>query len=207
MTAVEVLGLLKKFDVPLIETRDVAEILRISKDSAAKYLEGLRHRNFVEKISRGKWIVKDAKFDPLQVAEFITAPRETYISLHTALFYHGMIEQIPSRTYAVTIDRSKVVVTPLGTFSFHHCNPEFFVGYNFIKPYLKLATPEKALVDYFYFGPSKTRQFSKLPELEIPKTFSWKKARDFCQMIPSIRTRTLVKMKINDLLTKTFISS
>ena len=108
-----------------------------------------------------------------------------------------MIEQIPSRTYAVTVDRSKVVETPVGTFSFHHCNPEFFLGYEFIKPYLKLATPEKALVDYFYFGPSKTRQFSKLPELEIPKKFSWKKVRGFCEVIPSIRTRSVVKTKID----------
>lgn len=203
MTAIEVLSLLKDFDSPFVETRDVAEMLKISTDSAAKYLEVLRRKTFVEKISRGKWMIRGSKFDPLQVAEFLTAPRESYISLHTALFYHGMIEQIPSRTYAVTVDRSKLVETPVGTFSFHHCNPEFFIGYDFIKPYLKLATPEKALVDYFYFGPSKTRQFSKLPELEIPKKFSWKKVRGFCEMIPSIRTRSVVKTKIDSFSAKT----
>jgi hypothetical protein len=65
-----------------------------------------------------------------------------------------------------------------------------------------LATPEKALVDYFYFGPSKTRQFTKLPELELPPTFSWKKAEKFCRMISSARTRTFVARKLNELSSK-----
>jgi predicted transcriptional regulator of viral defense system len=200
VTAVQVLSLLKQMEASLIETRDVADLLRISKDSAAKYLDRLSATHFVEKLSRGKWAIKDSNFDPLQIAEFLTAPRESYISLHTALFYHGMIEQIPTRTYAVTIDRSKVIETTLGTFSFHHCNPIFFTGYDYVKPYLKLATPEKALVDYFYFSPSKTRQFTKLPELEIPKKFSWSKVREFCKRIPSARTRTVVNAKIEQVL-------
>lgn len=200
MTIVEVLSLLKNFESPLFETRDVAEALRISKDSAAKYLERLRAEKFIEKISRGKWIMRDLKFDPLQVAEFLTAPKESYISLQTALFYHGMIEQIPARIYAITIDRTKIIETPVGVFSFHHCNPEFFAGFDYIKPHLKLATPEKALVDYFYFGPTKSRQFTKLPELEIPKRFSRAKIREFVDMIPSRRTRTVVRTKLGDLL-------
>ena len=200
MTSLEVLRRLIEFEVPLVETRDVAEILQRSKDSAAKYLAGLRRQHFVEKIGRGKWVIKDSEFDPLQVAEFITAPHESYISLQTALFHHGMIEQIPTRIYAVTVDRAKVMKTPLGTYSFHHCNPEFFTGYEFIKPYLKLATPEKALVDYFYFSPSKTRQFTRLPELELPKSFSWKKTREYIEMIPSLRTRTVVKTRIDEIM-------
>ncbi len=198
MTTIEILSLLNKIQVPLIQTRDVADLLHITKDSAAKYLENLRRNNFVEKINRGKWIVKNSTFDPLQIAEFITTPRESYISLHTALFYHGLIEQVPTRIYSVTIDRTRVVETPVGVFSFHHCNPEFFTGYEYIKPYLKLATPEKALVDYFYFSPSRIRQFTKLPELEIPKNFSWKKALKYCEMIPSKRNRSLVFEKIKN---------
>jgi len=198
MTTIEILELLKKFHVPLLETKDVADMLHITKDSAAKYLHNLKNKNFVEKIQRGKWIIKDLNYDPMQIAEFLTTPKESYISLHTALFYHGMIEQIPSRIYSVTVDRSRVTQTPVGVFSFHHCNPEFFTGYNYIKPYLKLATAEKALVDYYYFSPTKVRQFTKLPELELPKKFSWKKALEYCEMIPSKRTRSLVYSKIKE---------
>lgn len=192
MTALDILSALKQIQAPLIETRDIAHMLKISTHSAGKHLESLRRKNFLEKLCRGKWVVKDSAFDPLQVAEFLIAPDESYISLHTALFHHGMIEQVPSRIYSVTTHRSRVVKTPVGVYSYHHCNPDFFIGFEYVKPYLKWATPEKSLVDYFYFAPSKTRQFTKLPELEFSKQFSWKKAMDFCKKVPSQRTRALV---------------
>lgn len=199
MTAVEIMSAINKFQIPLIQTRDVADMLHISTDSAGKHLETLRKMNFINKISHGKWIVRDADVDPLQVAEFILAPKGSYISLQTALFYHGLIGQIPARIYSVTIDRSRVVETSLGTYSFHHCHPAFFTGYKYIKPYLNLASPEKALVDYFYFAPSKTRQFTKLPELDFTRRLSWRKIRTYCEMIPSPRTRTLVWAKLQSL--------
>lgn len=199
MTAIEVLSRLSDLGISLLETKDVADLLKISRHSAGKFLETLRKEKLVSKISRGKWYVKGGTLDRLQIAEFLTAPRESYISLQSALFYHGMIEQIPSRVYAVTVDRSKVVETDFGIYSFHHCHPEFFAGFQYIKPYLKLATPEKALVDYFYFSPSRSRQFTRLPELEIPRKFSWAKATKFCEQIPSKRTRTLVRSKLEEL--------
>lgn len=183
----------------MLNTRDVASVLNLSSDSVAKYLENLRQKNFVDKISRGKWVIKDSHLDPLQVAEFVISPKESYISLHSALFYHGMITQVPSRIYSVTIDRSRVLRCNLGVFSYHHCHPDFFVGFKYIKPYLKLATPEKSLVDYFYFSPSKTRQFNRLPEIDLPKNFSWKKAYSYCEIIPSRRTKSLVYKKLREM--------
>ncbi len=196
MKAVEFLSRLGNLSSPFIQTREVASIFGISTHSVGKYLKDLRDQRFVEKIRKGKWVLRSSNFDPLQVAEFITAPQESYLSLQTALYYHGMIEQIPAQTYSVTIDRSKTIRTPIGTFSFHHCNPDFFTGYKYIKPFLKVAIAEKALVDYFYFAPTKSRQFARLPELEIPKNFSWKKVFLFCDVIPSLRTRSLVLKKI-----------
>ena len=196
MTALEVLRHLKDLETPLIETRDVAQMLKISVSLAGKHLESLSQQKFLKKITRGRWLILGKEFDTLQIAEFLVAPQESYISLHTALFYHGLIEQIPSRIYAVTLDRTRIVETPMGIISFHHAQPDFFFGYEYLKPYLKLATPEKALVDYFYYSPARSRQFTKLPEVEISKNFSWKKLREHCERIPSARTRALVKDKI-----------
>lgn len=198
MTALEFLRQLNRLNVPLVQTKDVADVMDITVGSAGKYLKLLMEQGFVEKVVHGKWAIKNSEFDPLQGAEFITAPKESYISLQTALFYHGMIEQIPTQMYAVTVDRSRAVDTPMGRFSFHHCHPAFFTGYTYLKPLLNLATPEKALVDYFYFAPTKSRQFTRLPELDIPKEFSWNKVFEFCKKIPSPRTRSLVLKKIEN---------
>ena len=136
MNSLEFLGKLYSLKVPLIKTNEIAGVLGISVSSAGKYLERLRDQRIVERIESGKWLVNSSSFDTLQIAEFITSPLESYVSLHTALYHHGMIEQIPAQTYSVTVDRTRVVHSPVGTFSFHHCNPDFFVGYEYIKPFL-----------------------------------------------------------------------
>ena len=199
MNSIQFLAAIQKFATPLFTTSEAAAYLSISEHSAGKYLKALEDQQIVARLKRGKWALTSGELDPLQIPDFLTAPKESYISLHSALFFHGVIEQIPSRIYAVTLDRSNVVKTLLGVISFHHCHPKFFAGFEYIKPYLKMASPEKALVDYFYFSPSKSRQFKTLPEIEIPKSFSWKKAHQYCQMIPSGRTRGLVFTRLTEL--------
>lgn len=199
MNSLQFLAKLREIDVPLFSTGEISDFIGISEHSVGKYLKALKAQKLAEKVSRGKWVLLNEQFDSLQIPEFLTAPKETYISLHTALFFHGIIEQIPSRIYAVTIDRTKVVKTPFGVISLHHCHPSFFVGYEYKKPYLKMATMEKALVDYFYFSPGKSRQFKTLPEISLPRSFSIKRALKFCENIPSPRTRSLVNSKIQNL--------
>lgn len=199
MNALQFLSAIKKLEVPLFTTSEVSDLLNLSEHSTGKYLKALVTQNLVERVSRGKWVLTDSEFDVLQLPDFLTAPKESYISLHSALFFHGIIEQIPSRIYAVSLDRSRLIKTTFGMISLHHCHPQFFAGFDYQKPYLKIACAEKALVDYFYFSPSKSRQFTKLPETEIPKTFSWKKAFRYCRSIPSPRTRSLVHSRLEAL--------
>ena len=58
---------------------------------------------------------------------------------------------------------------------------------------LKIATPEKALIDMFYLSQTKTRLFRSLPEVELPKQFKLSIANKIIGKIPSTRKRTLVK--------------
>ncbi len=93
------------------------------------------------------------KVDPLALAQRIYGP--SYISLETALSYHGWI---PEAVYAITsaaLDRSREFRTPLGHFSFAHVPQRNFYthvtrvekapGHGFL-----LAAPLKALADYVY---------------------------------------------------------
>jgi hypothetical protein len=45
--------------------------------------------------------------------QLISAPDPAYISLQSALFHHGLIEQIPSILYAVTPGRPRRLRTPI----------------------------------------------------------------------------------------------
>jgi hypothetical protein len=56
----------------------------------------------------------------------------------------------------------------------------------------RLATPEKALVDFLYLAPARSRLFRALPELELPARFSPRRARAIVARIGSARRRTMV---------------
>ena len=55
-----------------------------------------------------------------------------------------------------------------------------------------MATPEKALLDFLYLSPAKSKLFRALPELELPPKFDVKSARQMIQRILSAKRRMLV---------------
>ena len=72
---------------------------------------------------------------------------------------------------------------------------------------IKIATPEKALVDFLYLSPTRGRLFAALPELELPRGFRRAEARRWVARIPSTRRKTIVARKLNDVLARVGTSS
>jgi hypothetical protein len=139
--------------------------------------------------------------DALALPGYLTAPFPAYVSLQSALYRHGMISQIPSVTYAVSVARTRTFDTPLGTVSVHHLDPAFFFGFETVgEGRGAMATPEKALLDALYLGPAKTRLFCALPELEWPRGFSVRRAREMIGRIGSARRRGMVRARFEALL-------
>jgi len=79
--------------------------------------------------------------------------------------------------------------------------PSFFFGYEESgRVGGRLATPEKALLDFLYLAPTRSRLFRVLPELEWPKGFQPGVARSIASRIePAARRRTVVR-RLEDLL-------
>src|SRR5580692_7204536 len=77
---------------PVIQTRDVSALLNVPYAQASKLLERLAQAGRFVRLIRGKWATTN-QIDPLILPEYLTAPFPSYISLQTALFYHGMISQ------------------------------------------------------------------------------------------------------------------
>ena len=197
MNLAQALSRLRRLDVPAFTTADAAVALHATTGAASKTLQRLRDADLVQSIRRGLWTL-DAELSPLVVPEYLTAPAACYVSLQTALHLHGMIEQIPSVVYAVTLARTQRVETDLGTFSLHRIGPTFFGGFEVaLRTGAKVATPEKALLDVFYLSASRSRLFSSLPELELPTGFRMGEARAWVQRISSARVRTIVERRLD----------
>jgi hypothetical protein len=99
----------------------------------------------------------------------------------------------------VTLGRARRVRTAAGTFSIHHVAPEVFGGFEVTPSGVKMASPEKALFDVLYLSGKRTREFSSLPELELPPGFRWSELRRWRARITSRRDRTIVERRMSRL--------
>jgi predicted transcriptional regulator of viral defense system len=194
---IEALQKLQQLGAPVFETRDAAALLAVKPDNANEILRRLAKRGMLTHLSRGRWLLgRDvARFT---LPELISAPYPAYVSLQSALFHHGIIEQVPAVIYAVTLGRPRRVTTPLGTISYHRLPPELFRGFELDENGAKIATAEKALFDVFYLSPSRSRLFVKLPELEMPREFRWNQLREYAKSVKFDSRRAHVERRIQE---------
>lgn len=81
----------------------------------------------------------------------------SYISLHTALSYYGLIPESIVQVTSVSTLKTNSFESKTGTYSYKSIKSDLFFGYNqqvFHKNYqILIASPEKALIDLLYLYP------------------------------------------------------
>jgi predicted transcriptional regulator of viral defense system len=195
MNAREALARIRRLDVPVIETADAAAALAQSKYAASKTLSRLASSGLLVQVRHGMWWI-EPPVDPYRLAEHMTLPLASYLSLQTALHLRGMIDQIPQVLYMVSLARTQTIQTSAATYSIHHIAPELFGGFEQTPEGVRLAAAEKALFDLAYLSGGRSRLFSSVPELELPSGFRWQELRRWVERIPSLRRRTLVGRRL-----------
>ena len=192
MTLVDALTSLAEMKAPAFETGDAAVRLGLTNAHASTLLARLAAARQVVRLRRGLWAFP-GQIDRLSLPGRLTAPLPSYVSLQSALYVHGMISQVPAITYAVSLARTRRFSTPLGVVSIHHVAPGFFFGFAETgRQGALIASPEKALVDFLYLAPARSMLFRALPEVELPRGFSVRRARAMMERIGSPRRRTMV---------------
>ena len=92
---------------------------------------------------------------PFLIANELQHP--SYVSLQSALAYHGMIPEAVPVTISVTTARPVQIDTPFGRHIYRHVRPEVFFGYERVSlpqnQEALLADPSKALLDLVYLTP------------------------------------------------------
>ena len=199
MNARHAFARLLELRVPVVDTADAAAALRQSVYAASKTLARLGQSGLVTQVRHGMWWV-GGDVDRNRVAEFITAPLPGYLSLQTALYHRGMVEQIPEVFYLVSLARTQRVETSVATYSIHHMAPELFGGFDLMPDGARIATAEKAIFDLAYLSGGRSRLFASVPELEVPPKFHWGELLRWVGRIPSPRARTLTTRRLESFL-------
>lgn len=81
----------------------------------------------------------------------------SYVSLQSALAYHGLIPEFVPTVTSVTTGRPNEWETPLGRFAYRHIRPDCLHGYRRLQlgqgQAAFVALPEKAILDLVYLTP------------------------------------------------------
>jgi len=108
----------------------------------------------------------------------------SYVSLQSALAYHGMIPEYVPVITSVTTGRPEEVDTQLGRFLYRHVKTSWFFGYRQVEltagQAAFIAQPEKALLDLAYLTPGTTSEaywqqlrLQNLQGLDIQQVAYW----------------------------------
>jgi len=114
-------------------------------------------KGYIKKVIRGYYIFSDLQLSEeilFKIANRIYSP--SYVSLESALSYYHLIPESVYGITSISTRRTYSFRTSIGEFTFRTIKPQLFFGYNLMnykEQYLKMASIEKALLDYFYLHP------------------------------------------------------
>jgi len=100
--------------------------------------------------------------------------RPSYISLHTALAFYGMIPEAVVQITSVTTLKTASFANDFGEYSYKNVKENLMFGYD-LKPMadnrtIQFATPEKALLDLLYLYPFYDSE-QELEELRLDENY------------------------------------
>lgn len=97
--------------------------------------------------------------DSFHISNALKSP--SYVSLQSALSWHGLIPEFVPAVTAVTTARPQILPTPLGRFEYRHVSSDLFWGYQWVELSARqeafVADPEKAILDLVYLTPGGER--------------------------------------------------
>lgn len=177
-------------------TNEVASVLGLSNVTASQTLRRLAAIGLVRPLRHGLFWLKPGPIDPWAALPWLAAPYPAYASLYSALAIRGVLSQLPTNHYAVTLGRTQRVTTAVGTFSLHRLAPELFGGFETLPSGAQLATTEKALFDLAYLADGRSRLFARPPELELPTRLNRAELQRWVARIADPRRRRRVAAQL-----------
>lgn len=170
----------------IFSLHDLSRLLEISVPRSARAIANkLVSIQILARLEKNSYMTVNPSPSRFTIANLLFSP--SYISLETALNYHGILSQFPHEITSVTPKKSTTKQADGQIFSYAHIKTILFFGYEKTDDQL-IALPEKALLDQLYLSSKGLRtihldeydlarinqprfyRFGKLfPKLDLPK--------------------------------------
>lgn len=148
MSSMEYVNLITQCERKLLTTKDVAALINTnSRRTLEDVIKRLIDSKILTQLERGKYQITNFHVSDFEIAQFLYSP--SYISLETALNYHGVLSQFPIEITSVSTKKKVIKEISDKVFSYSKIDTRLFTGYYKEEGYL-IAYPEKALFDQLY---------------------------------------------------------
>lgn len=134
------------------------EIKKIDENFHRRRLNEWQDKGYIKKIIRGYYIFSDLQLNEkvlFEIANRIYSP--SYVSLEMALSYYHIIPESVYGITSVSTRKSYSHSSSVGNFSYRTIKPGLFFGYRLVSydgKCFKIASLEKAVLDFFYLNPN-----------------------------------------------------
>ncbi|MCL5676128.1 MAG: hypothetical protein M1120_03315 [Patescibacteria group bacterium] len=163
-STLEIIKVLQEKNISLFSLADFRRLFKISnRQTLYKKIQRLEQEKLIEKLVKGKYIFNFKEVGTYEIANYLYSP--SCISLESALSFYGIITGFPHMVTSVTTKKPRSIRCRNLDFVYSQILPEFYFGMEKEKTFL-MATPEKALLDYMYFG-SKGLRSKKYDEMDF----------------------------------------
>ncbi|MFH1752307.1 MAG: hypothetical protein ABH821_05215 [archaeon] len=166
--------------------QQLSNLIRKSKAVSTVYSSRLVQKGLAERVLKGRISFEKDEFI---IATQLIEP--SYISLNSALLFHGLIQQVPKNIECVTTKNS-LKFKKLGI-TYHKIQSSMLYGFKKHKKgksYIMIAEPEKALIDGLYLNVYTRKDLQELkgklskPRLkEMIKKFKGKGRKKIMELI------------------------
>lgn len=147
--------LLHQKRVSLFTVADAHKIFNISRENTLyKLLQRLENNGIVKRVKHGKYLFTLREANEFTIANFLVNP--SYISLESALSFHGILSQFPYTITSITPMKSQKIICQDKEYEYVHIDKKYFFGFMNNGKFIT-ATPEKALIDTLYLVAKKLR--------------------------------------------------
>ena len=134
----------------------VQDIRKQFNDFDNRRLVEWQEKGYIIKLRRGYYSFEEVvKGDDFRYFSANKLYSPSYISMESALSYYNLIPEGVFTTVSLTTRNTTVFSTPVGTFNYRNIKPQLFFGYrllNFQAHTIKMAEPEKSILDYLYLN-------------------------------------------------------
>ena len=134
----------------------VQDIRKQFNDFDNRRLVEWQEKGYIIKLRRGYYSFEEVeKGEAFRYYSANKIYSPSYISMESALSYYNLIPEGVFTTVSLTTRNTTSFSTPVGSFSYRNAKMQLFFGYKLLNIHghtIKMAEPEKSILDYLYMN-------------------------------------------------------